>query len=177
LDVTADKMHEVSLSKQDRENDKALALQLMLKGIGENRINMSFFDTARPPLNVIRKTSWVELQQEQYVAPLFGLSRYALTGAGWLRALRHTGKTKDPVFQRDVGKLFATLKKQVKGRERDGMVTLAAAAQESGLSESWIFNAIESNLLEYEFQKKGAKWCQGFEGTMIFVPVTFGLET
>lgn len=91
---------------------------------------------------------------------MFGGARYALTGSGWLQALRDSGVVQDPVFLRDAGKLFATLKKHVKGREQNSMITLDNAAKESRLSESWIFNAIESNLLQAVFGKEGAVWCR-----------------
>jgi hypothetical protein len=166
----------MSLSKQERETDKSLALRLMLRGLGNNRINMTFFEASISPLVAIRQTTWTELLQENRVTSLFNLPRYALTGSGWLKALQDGGTTKNPIFQRDVGKLFATLKRHVKGRENDSILTLATVAQESGLNENWIFNAIESNLLESVFGKKGTGWCRGFEGSLIFVPSMFGLE-
>ena len=56
------------------------------------------------------------------------------------------------------------------------IVTLKALARDSGLSESWIYNAIESNLLEAHYGRKGVTWASRLEATMIYVPFAFGIK-
>jgi hypothetical protein len=153
----------MSLSKEARQRD---ALQLMLQRLGDRRISACFFDTTKPPFNAIQQTTWAELQQGSYLKA--NLKRYRLTAAGWLRALQESGLLQDPVFKQDVGKLVQSVKTNVKDRQRGTLMTVETIARDSGLSENWIYNAIESNVIEKQFGRTGATWAHGFvEGTMI----------
>ena len=142
----------MSLSKEERQRD---ALQLMLQRL-DGRISMCFFDTTKPPFNAIQQTTWAELQQSNYLKA--NLKRYRLTAAGWLRALQESGLIQDPVFQQDVGKLFQSVKNNIKDKDRPRgtLMTVETIARDSGLSENWIYNAIESNLIEKQFGRTGA---------------------
>ena len=103
----------MSLSKEERQRD---ALQLMLQRLGDGRISMCFFDTTKPPFNAIQQTTWAELQQGSYLKA--NLKRYRLTAAGWLRALHESGLIQDPVFKHNVGKLFQSVKNNIKDKDR-----------------------------------------------------------
>jgi hypothetical protein len=167
----------MSISKEERQTDTALALQLMLQHVGDRRISECFFDSTEPPFNAIQRTTWTELQESNCVKPFLDSQHYCLSGSGWLQALQETGTTRDRAFQRAAEKLLASIKKHVKGRQGNvRMVGLQTLARNSGLSENWIYNAIESNLIEAQFKRQGPTWVHGFEGTAIHVPITFGRE-
>ena len=69
------------------------------------------------------------------------------------------------------------LKKRVKAREESAFVGIVVLAKETGLPENFIFNAIESQLLEERFNMIGASWFGpgGDRTGVIGIPVVFGL--
>jgi hypothetical protein len=75
------------------------------------------------------------------------------------------------------GKLSAALKKQVKGQRREGAVTRTELANETGLPESFVYDAIDSHLLLHLFGRNDAAWApdDGMKN-YIEVPIDFGHE-
>ena len=153
--------------------DLTRALQLLLRQLGDRKINIFSFDPTIPPFCSVAEATWTELRDMNYVHSALNSSGYCLTGSGWLRALQRAGATRNRDFDRDSEKLLASINKLAK---RARLATLKALAQDSGLPENWIYNAIESNLLEVHYGRKGANWARGFEGTMIYVPRGFGTK-
>ncbi len=151
---------------------------MLLEGVAEKSFAGLYFSIDKPPLSEINPTTWTELRDKGYVAPLFSTTSrsYGLTGRGYLKALRVAGITERGDFKSQLGVLAATLKKYVKGRQQAAFVNIDSVQQESGLSSGFIFNCIDSNLLEVCFNKKGAQWANGFRGTVIVVQPTFGQE-
>jgi hypothetical protein len=166
----------VSLSIDERQKDMARALQLVLEQLGDEKIQVFSFDPANRPFSVITPTTWRDLEESNYVRLQTDSNRLRLTGSGWLRALQHSGATRNRSFDRDSEKLLASIRKQVKGRHAARMIPIKALARESGLSENWIYNAIESKLFEVHYGRKGGTWVHGFEGRMVYVPGTFGMK-
>ena len=95
-----------------------------------------------------------------------------LSGNRWMPASQASSRHRSPGG--DVRTLFVSLKKLVRSAPGARMVTLQALAYESGLSEAWIYHAIEDKLIEARLHRKGATWARGFEGAMIYVPIRFG---
>ena len=73
-----------------------------------------------------------------------------------------------------LGTLASTLKGYVKDRDRDVTVEFAKLTRQSGLTNPWVFNAIENNLMEVLHRRRGARWTE--RGLSVIVPVNFGLE-
>ena len=162
---------------EERQAETSAALQLMLHHVGDRRISESFFDRTQPPFNTLSETTWSELQESNCAIPFFDSKHFRLTGNGWLRALRESGATKEKVFRRNGEKLISAIKKRVKGMQPGTrMIAPQVLAQDSRLPESFISNAVESNLIEAEFNQRGVTWAHGFEGKMIHVPIEFGQE-
>jgi hypothetical protein len=90
-----------------------------------------------------------------------------------MEGLWRTGAGDQPELRESSGKLASTLKGFVKGRHEDTVVELSRLANESGLSSTWIFNAIESNLIELLHRKRGAQWED--RGMLVRIPVNFGM--
>jgi len=166
----------MSLAREGRPTDEAAALQLMLQNLGDRRISDCLFDVAQAPLNVVPQAIWLDLQENSYVEHSRDSRHYILTGRGWLRALQESRATQDKTFRRTVSNLIEAIKKHFKGGHVGRMVSPQTLAQESGIPENWIYNAVESNLIEGEFQKRGIVWANGFEGKLIHVPAAFGSE-
>jgi hypothetical protein len=167
----------MSISKAERQTDTVLAFQLMLQHVGDRKISECFFVSTEPPFSAIQLTTWTELEAGDFVRPFLGSQHYSLTGRGWLRALEESGAPRDKTFLRAAEKLLTSIKKHVKGGQGSvRMVTLQTLAQNSGLPENWIYNVVESNLIEAHFNRHGPTWVHGFEGTAVHVPIRVGME-
>jgi hypothetical protein len=167
----------MSLTGPERRTDTAGALQLMLRHVGDRRISDWCFDAAQEPFDTIPQATWVELHEDGFVAPLReSPTKYTLTGKGWLRALQESGATREKAFRRKCNDLIAAIQKHVKGGSGARMISPHTLARVCDVSEDWIYNAVESNLIEAEFERHGIVWANGFEGKMIHVPIGFGRE-
>lgn len=173
----AGKQDPMSFSTEERRTDAALALRLMLQQVGDRRIGECLFDGTQPPFDGVPEPTWAELQESNCVKPFLDSKHYSLTGKGWLRALQESGATKGKEFRRNANKLIASIKRRVKdGQAGVAMVSPQILARDCGLAETWIWNAVESNLIEAECKRQGVKWVHGFEGKMIHVPSDFGKD-
>ncbi len=83
--------------------------------------------------------------------------RYRLTGNGWLQALDADDETQVKALEAQIATFAAYFKSKGKRRANPEIVTLSLAASESGLSEGWLFNAIEAKLFEEKFGRRGVK--------------------
>ena len=129
----------MGVSIEERQLDLTRALQLLLRQLGDQKINIFSFDPTVPPFSSVAEATWDELREMNYVHAMLNPSEYGLTGSGWLRALQRSGATRNRDFDRDAEKLLASITKLAK---RARLATLKALAQESDLPESWIYNAI-----------------------------------
>jgi hypothetical protein len=168
----------MTLSRDDRIADMKRALGMLLEAIGTRPIAGLYFKIDVPPLSEINRTTWIDLYEKGYVSPLLSHTTrsYGLTGAGYLKALAVTGITAQEDFKSQLGRLAATLKQHVKGRHQSAFLSVDSIQQESGLSQGFIYNCIESNALEVCFNTRGARWANGFPGKLIAVQTTFGHE-
>jgi hypothetical protein len=89
--------------------------------------------------------------------------------------LLRRGFLDDESVQGRLAELTATLKRKVKGRTASAVVDLDSAAEESGISPGWIFNAIDSRLINRVHRRRDASWLEGARGRLIVVPVDFGM--
>lgn len=101
------------------------------------------------------------------------LRMYKMESSGYLQALRMSGRSKDPKFRSDLGKMCAALKGRVKGRSASDFVGLYELMTETGLSEAFIRNAVDADLFRNVFGNAGVEWAGDHA---IHVPHTFGLE-
>ena len=154
------------------------ALALMLNILGDQPIAGMFFRIDESPLSFIKGTTWIELRERGYVAPLFSStsSSYALTGRGFLKALEVTGIVDDEAFQRNLGQLSRVLKSNVKGRGQPALVSVGTVVAESELSQAFVYNCIEGKVLDRVFKRRGADWASSFNGVIIIAQSTFGQE-
>jgi hypothetical protein len=151
----------MSRSDEQRRDNVSLALRLMMQDLGEP-YERQFHDATASKFAGVDRTTWDELA-EQNLVKAWTYDRYRLTGPGWVAGLKLTGKFKDPEFQQKAGKLSAALKAQVKAtnRERWGHADRTGLARETGLSEFFIYDAIDSHLLKEMFGDIDAFWGEG----------------
>ena len=170
----------MTISREDRARDRHNALLSMMTSLGAQAIDAVNFPSFEPPLSEVKRTTWDDLVDVRFVEVVsrWNGNTYALTGKGWYAGLKATGKINDPTFRQDMSRLSAALKDAVKGRHKDAFVYVSDVATQRGLSEDFIYNAVESRLLDREFGGYGAEWevRAAKRGTMIRVPVRFGME-
>ncbi len=148
----------MTLSKDDRYKAADRALRLMLPELPADRpYDWGEIDGDREPFVTVHPGTWRDLIRRGLVKGR-GFNCYELTGPGWISALKVSGKFDSDEFKKDAGKLSAALKKRVKGRRADDKVTREELEKETMLSESFIYNAIDSHLLYHLFKCRDAHW-------------------
>lgn len=165
----------VTLSKEQRVENLALALSLMLLNLSPARsYAWEEFDGDIEPFNLILATTWSALCSQGLVKPN-GMGRYQLTSSGWIKALKITGRFDSNDTQQQAGKLAAGLKRHIDGRTQDGRVDRAELAQETGLEEASVYDAVDSRLLQHLFSIIDAQWApDGRMNNWIDISVGFG---
>jgi hypothetical protein len=168
----------MTVSRDDRLENRALALELLLKFAGDQAVwCMDFLDPDEvPELKAVYPTTWKELDESGYVKRFGGLNYtlYQLTPLGWLRGLQITGQDQSPEFKERLGRLAAVLKISVKGRHEEAWVDLETVAKEANLPVGWVSNAVEAGAIEECFNRQGAHLDDS--QTVAIVPIDFGLE-
>jgi hypothetical protein len=164
----------MSLSKEARAAECGTVLESMLAALGASAIDESLFDPEHPPFRDSHSTTWDELAGQGWIEELEGT--YRLTGTGWLGALRLTKQLGDQRFLDSVGRALGAMKAHIKasGRKNAALVPLKQIAGEAGLPEGFVYNLIESRLVEEHHGRTGAKWRD--KGRMILIPRDFNIE-
>ena len=165
---------EMTVSKNEREENHRVAFRLMLQELGDRAIDTTFFDSSRPPFEGrVLRTTWEELDRQGNVQRM-GSSLYRLTPKGWLIGLEILGTSKSSEFMERLGRLLAAVKAHVKGRRESATVSLQQLAEESKEAEGWIFNVIDSRASSTGSDRKGADWME--RGRLVSIPVDFNLK-
>jgi len=167
----------MSESEQSRLNNMSLALRLMMQDLGEP-YEWQEHDAKTPKFEAVMRTTWDELSERGLVKPR-SFDRYWLTGAGWIAGLKLTGAFDDPEFRRKAGRLQAALKARIKpdNREHWGDASRTELARETGLSEFFVYDAIDSHLLSKLSGIIDAGWSVGDDmKNWIDIPPRFGLK-
>ncbi len=146
----------------------------MLEQLSDGAIDDTLFDPTDASFQEIIPTTWSELERDGWVEQIRETQHYRFTGLGWLQAVKLAGRLDDDLLSTKAGRLFATMKSYVKGRQKPCVAKLAQLAQESGVPEGLVFNIIESNILEEHLKRRGARWQD--RGRLIFIPVDFSVE-
>lgn len=125
----------------------------------------------------ILPTTWIEFKKRYLIQEaLPGSGYYTLSGSGWIAGLKLLNQFDTPEMKSRTGKLCAALKDRVKGRQYEQLVHVSEIASEADLSEDFVRDAIESDLIRELFGTKGAGWATPQDrGKFIEIPVDFGL--
>lgn len=164
----------MTISIGDRLENARLALRLCVQAVGDFTINEVTLDTNDAIFSGIIPTTWSELHQQHLVVHIKDTSIYYLTGPGWLKGLEISGILDDPQFKAKAGRLSATLKRYLNGRN-EALVSTFDVEKGSGLPYGFVHNAIDSKLLRKLFNEKGADWYSLKPAKMIIrIPSNFG---
>ena len=163
----------MSLSGHEKSEECKTVLTTMLAVLGASAIDETLFDPCSE-FEGVHATTWDELVRNEWIEHLAAVDRYRLTGTGWLGALRLTGQLGENRFEVNIGKTLGAMKTHVKGRAYSAVVSLRQIAQEADLSEGFVYNVVESKLVEKHHGRTGAKWQD--RGRLIFIPRDFNIE-
>ena len=166
----------VTISQTDQLRNIELAFRLILVELRDRAISETFFDAHSDSFKDVLGTTWKELCDQHWLEEreIYGRVHYRLTGSGWMEALWRDRAGERSELRDSATKLSSVLKAHVKGRHEDVTVELSRLAHETGLSSAWVFNAIESNLLEVLHRRRGVQWVD--RGTLVRIPLNFGME-
>jgi hypothetical protein len=175
----------MTISARERLANVELAMLKLMDGLGEQWIGGILFDVLDPGLQDILPTTWAYLQRKWWVTESCstmgghgGHVRYHLTGQGWIEGLRLTGKLDSAELRDRIVQLRARLKDQVKGRAADADVFLPEFCQGTGILEGWLWNVVESKLLDHFFPSDIVDvdwWDHNSRLQLLRVPVDFGM--
>lgn|ERR1022692_121255 len=167
----------MSQTNRQRRDKMHSALRLMVQDLGEP-YEWQQHDAEAPKFGAVDRKTWDELTERRLVKAQ-PYNRYELTGPGWIAGLKLSGKFEEPEFQRMAGRLSAALKARVKASNRHewGHADRTELAGESGLSEFFIYDAVDSHLLREMFGIIDARWAERDEmKNCIDIPPRFGLK-
>jgi hypothetical protein len=164
----------MTLSKKDRSENCLRAVRLMLQRLSDSAIDETLFDPADATFRDIIPTTWAELVRDGWIIEIPQTQQYSFTGLGWLQAIKLAGQLDDDSLSMKAGRLFATMKDCVKGRNKPVVVKLSELYQDAKVPQGVAFNIIESNIPEEHFGRRGAVWQQ--RGRLVLIPVDFNVE-
>ena len=164
----------VTISTSDRLDNISLALRLILDNLTAGRpFASTLLDSDSPAFSSILPTTWKALVRRGFLEEI-EFTQYYLIPAGWIEALKVTGTFKTPEMQEKAGKLSEALYKRVKGRQAGNFADRTELAAETGLPESFIYDAIESRLLFHLFGRIDATWApDDHMKNIIDIPIDF----
>jgi hypothetical protein len=161
----------MTLSPQARCENFDEALTAFLKALGDRPLRS--LDISQSDYPSVCRTTWTELAEHGFLEDLnANAAMYRLTGPGYAEALKVSGRSDERWFQEDLGCLCKVLKDALCGRSEDEFIPLQVAATNSGLTEAFVENAIDADLIWEIFGKVGAHWSGEH---LIRVPHNFGL--
>ena len=165
----------MSLSKEARIQNLEDAIRLLMGRLHGQCFMGVFLDERLDLGERILPTTWEELKSRYLVRQTNSRWSYTLSGRGWIAGLKLLGQFDTEEMKSKVGTLCAALKAKVKGRTHADYAEVGDVAKETGLSEDFVRDAIESDLSRELFGTKGAEWSPQGRGRSIRIPNDFGL--
>jgi len=165
----------MTISRQQQTDNVGDALRLILDIVGERHLDDAEFELSDARFRGIIPTAWERLDAECCLKQMGMWHR--LTPGGWVKALQAAGKLCDPEMKEKLGRLCAPIKRRCQEggvRHRSGL-TIQELSEETGLSEGWISNVIESHLIRICLQQEDCGWEPDDENkNYVMIPASFG---
>lgn len=165
----------MTISKDCRTQNIDYALTLFVNQVNDNAIdNVTIRQSASEFADVL-PTTWQELRDRYWLHQIKSTDIHWMTGAGWYAGVKAAGKCDEPLFREQMSRLAATLKRLVKDREQETVAVIDAVAIAASVPIGFVYNAIESRLLDREFKMVGASWSGHSNPRVIIrIPINFG---
>lgn len=153
------------------------ALRVILDIVGDKHLDGALFEFGDARFRNIITTTWEHIEAGGRLKQVGAW--HSLTPRGWIKALQAAGKLCDPKMKEKLGWLCAPIKRRCEEggvRHRNG-VTIQKLSEETGFSEGWISNVIESHLIRICFRQEGCEWEPGDDNkNYVMIPARFGLK-
>jgi hypothetical protein len=165
----------MSICNEDWENNIPQALHLMMHDL-DSPFDWQEHDSTEAKFAGIHRTTWDEMIGRGLVrATTF--DRYVLMPRGWIEGRKITGAFDDPAFKAKAGRLSGALKNRIKGRHDPQDADRNEIANETGLDEYFVYDAIDSHLLRELCNQIDAHWAPDDRNkNLIEIPAGFGLD-
>jgi hypothetical protein len=147
------------------------ALVAFLRALGESKFTFFLIDPTQCP--DVLPTTWLELTNNGWIRDMdMTPQSYQFTAMGFVEALRVSGLSEEKQFRENLGRVCNVLKGRVKDRTTFSFIPFWDLVKESGLSEAFVQNAIDADLIRWVLGRIGAQW----EGEhLIKIPRNFAL--
>lgn len=165
----------MTISKRIREQDMATAFHLIVNQFHGRKVSDAMFSPDTEPFSRCTKTTWESMSRGGWLTetPTSGRPHYTLTPSGFREGLRRVSISENQSLKEELGRLQAAAKKHVEGRNQEAVVSFEGLQKECGLSEEFVFNAIECDLVGHILKTHGPAWLQ--HGFSVRIPLDLGL--
>jgi hypothetical protein len=167
----------MTISNQHQTDNIDDALRAILEIIGDDEHLDVLFQREDLRLRNVMETTWEHLEATGSLNPLGMWLR--LTPSGWVGALRAARSLDNPKMKEKLGKLCAAMKRRCEegGVRHLASTTIQQLSEETGFSEAWIFNVVDSHLIRVSFQQVDCEWEPDDDNkNHIVIPARFGLK-
>ena len=96
-----------------------------------------------------------------------------LTPSGFREVLCRVPISRGQSLKEQLGRLQASAKRHVEGRNQEAVVSFEELQKDSGLPEDFVFNAIECDLVGHILKTHGPAWLQS--GVRVRIPLDLGI--
>src|ERR1035441_4488420 len=137
----------MTLSRQRRIREMTDTVRMMSEDVGEDAIWKVDIDAKSDRYKHVHVTTWKQLLDDGLIKFRF-FDTYNLTDYGWRKGIDIRELHNQSEFRGKMARLAAVLKDEVKGRRKERYLEVSQIAERSGLTEDFIFNAIEAEILD-----------------------------
>jgi hypothetical protein len=147
----------MTLSIMVRRKNLNEALVSLLNSLGEAPFtDLTFVPSHYPD---VLPTTWTEMTKCGLLEDEgMNIVAYRLTKYGYIRALQESGRSEDPEFREQLGKICKVLKGCLNGRTDFGLISFHELVKESGVSEAFAQNALDADLIRHVLGRNGPGW-------------------
>lgn len=146
----------MTLSNQAREAFVETALRRMREELGDQWIGAIRFEVAGDHFSDLPQTTWLDIRERSWARPSHdsGGHAFKFTGEGLIAAMKCTGELESAEHKARCVRLRSSCADLNKGRDLQGTLTdNYELSGKSGLSENWIYNAIDARFMAHEWPK------------------------
>lgn len=165
----------MSISRQDRIKKEKELLSKIAADINDDvRAKDLKFDQGNYP--GYSRSIWLSLFRKNFLRHTGekDLAIFFLDPKGWLKGIQINGELKkDSEFTSGLKRVCSTVRKISKDQNSENIRTLAEIAAEAKVREEWLANVIDSQSIEYRFNRVGIVW-QNEMSNSVCIPSDFG---
>src|SRR5579872_922397 len=139
----------MTISKRTRVRDMGNAFHLIVDELQSRRVSDAVFSPDAEPFSKCTNTTWQSMSRGGWLTETqsSGRPHYMLTPSGFREGLRRVPIPEGRSLNEGLGRLQAAAKIHVEGRNQEAVVNFEELQKDCGLSEEFVFNAIQCDLV------------------------------